>query len=138
MLFRSPPELREPPVIAHSLVLNRGVVAGGIQTGTLRLGTPSTEKTATVPPQQSAAFVTMLQPDGSYLQEVTMEIQSEFGGADVKPKLGVDTYLRGETVLVSAPSIIYEDALGNRIDPNDSSKITASAVVRRTCVGFEV
>ncbi len=126
-----------PPKLVIDQVTGRAYLFGSFYSGTLRLGSDATASELS-DPGNYVSFLTAIDSSGSFLQKVELNVISDFGGAAVRPPVGRQIYLRGEAIAASVPSLIYEDGLGNHIDPSDTEGIRNRAVVRRTCTGYEV
>lgn len=126
-----------PPIVSVDKRTSRTYLAGAFSGGTLALGsdlTPSSLTTDSVP----NSYLTAIDTDGNFLQQVQLTVVSDYGGRDIFPALGKLTYLRGQSISASVPPILYEDALGNRIAGDDTDGISKRAVTRHTCLGYEV
>ncbi|MCP5526979.1 MAG: LamG domain-containing protein [Verrucomicrobiales bacterium] len=119
----------------------RFFVAGSFANGILDIG-PSTSNTVLPPAGVQGAnprsFVATLLPSGEFLEQVTFELLTDHGADLAQPPQTPQTLLKGTTVVAAVPPLLYEDAAGNSIDPADSGAIEGRAVVRHTCIGFEV
>ena len=133
-----PPNFMRVPTVAVEPTSGRAYLFGGFYQGPLRVGPDFSQSEIMDDPATWAAYLTALQSDGQFLEQVTLNVISDYGGSSVQPVRGSQTYLRGQSVQASVPPLIYEDAAGNQIDPKDTDGINDRAVVRRTCLGYEV
>ena len=134
----SPPDIMDAPNATVAASLGRVYLFGSAAGGTVRLGPSATQQEITTSTSQYAAFLSALEPSGVFLQEVTLNLLSDFGGTAVRPAIGTQTYLRGETITASVPPLIYLDAQGNSVDPGNDPAVRELGVTRYTCTGFEV
>lgn len=125
------------PAIAVDKRTSRAYFAGAFSAGSLGFGPDIAPSTLTAAGSQ-AGYLAALAGDGNFLQQVQLNVISDFGGADIVPAKGQLTYLRGQSISASVPAVIYEDSLGNRIAPDDGPGIGQRAVTRHTCTGYEV
>lgn len=116
-------------------------VAGSFSNGILDLGPNSSD--TVLPPSgvqgaNARSFVTTIVPEGSFLEQVRFELITQFGASVAQPPQTPQTLLKGTSIIASAPAILYEDALGNSIDPRDENAVANRAVARHICLGYEV
>ncbi len=110
------------------------VFVGGRESGAISFG-PS-EKRKTLDASNWSAYAGFLKKtDFSFLEEVTVTIESEFGVP--LPHRGIDTVAAGQTIVASVPPEVFEDSSGNIIDAQDATAIREHAVTRRVCTGYQ-
>lgn len=116
---------------------NRMIVVGSWQGGPITMGDNSSNR-VTLPERsgsQHGGFAGFLETDGSWLTAVQVTIQSAYGNPT--PHVGTHAALAGESITVSVPAEIYEDAQGNIIDAQNATAIRERAVTRRICIGYQ-
>ncbi|MCH8541054.1 MAG: LamG domain-containing protein [Opitutales bacterium] len=121
-----------------SVIDDRLAIFGSWSGGPLTMGStsPNNLKTLPTPPANAHhGFVGLLRRDGSWLEEISITINSAYG--QPSPHLGTDTIASGVNVTASVPQEIYEDSQGNIIDSSDADAIRDRAVTRRVCIGYQ-
>ncbi len=81
-------------------------------------------------------FNVVIKPDGTYLEEVAVTINSPYGLP--VPFKGTQKLAAGQTVRVSVDPIVYEDSAGAILNAANAILIRNSAVTRRICTGYTV
>lgn len=132
-----------------------GLISGAVdpQTGRLFMSGSFTNGVLALGPSASASllpddgtqqdgnarsFVGVFLPNGDFLQQVTFTLATEFGGDQAQPPQTPQTVLAGTTLTASVPPVLYEDAQGRPIAPDDAVSVAANAVARHTCMGYEI
>ena len=111
------------------------IVTGSWASGSLTMG-PSTKRAVLANPSTTnRGFVGFLRDDGTWLEEVSITINSLFG--QPTPHQGADTVAAGKTITSAVPSVVFEDAVGTILDPSDADTISNRAVTRRICTGYQ-
>ncbi|HTI72485.1 MAG TPA: LamG-like jellyroll fold domain-containing protein [Candidatus Limnocylindria bacterium] len=120
----------------------RVFVAGSFNKGILDLG-PDVSDTV-LPPDGSAqgsnsrGFVAAVLPTGEFLEQVQLTIETAFGADSAQPPQTPQTVFKGTSLTASVPAILFEDAVGARINSTNSDQVLAQAVVRHICIGYEM
>lgn len=114
---------------------------GSFSNGVLDLG-PSESDTllpaSGIQEANSRSFVTAVDSTGSFLQQVSFTLDSEFGINLAQPPQTPQTVFRGTSIDASVPPVIYEDTNGVAVVNPTGDWIRDRAVVRRTCIGYEI
>ncbi len=84
------------------------------------------------------SFVSAIDSSGNFLQQVNFQLVTDYGASEALPPQTPQTVFKGSTIAASVPPVLYEDAQGNSLDPNNSPLIASSAVVRHTCTGYQM
>lgn len=125
-------------------ISGRVYFGGQFHDGALQLG-PETSRTR-IPAASGAVqgalprgYVSAVTADGKFLESVNLTILSQYGGTGaIHPFLGTDDFISGETLTASVPPVLYFDGAGRQVAANDETGIRDRAVVRHTCIGYEV
>ena len=91
---------------------------------------------AAQPDTGGGVFNVVAKPDGIYLEEVRLTINSAFGNP--LPFRGNQSLPSGQTVRISVEPIVYEDSAGSILDSRNPTILKTSAVTRRICTGYTV
>ena len=126
------------PVVSVDSIKNRVFFGDSFYSGTLTLGPDESSTSTTVGSSYIGVVSALVTDTGGFLSQLSLEMISDFGGAQVSPAVGVNRYFEGADVKASVPPILYEDVSGASIDPSDDLAILNRAVVRHICVGYQL
>lgn len=117
---------------------NTVILTGYWNGGAIHFGELVNSNIKTLPDPPSGeyrGFAGFVGANGSWINEVQVIINSEFG--QVTPHRGIDVVAAGRSIVASVPPIVYENAAGTILDPEDEDLISSSAVTRRINTGYQ-
>ncbi|WP_395738915.1 hypothetical protein [Prosthecobacter sp.] len=111
------------------------VLTGYWSTGSLTLGEAANRVTLPNYGTTNRGFIGYLNTDGSWQQEVSLTINSDYGLPS--PFGGTQTVRSGLNVHAEVSPIVYEDSSGAVLDSSNAEVIRTQAVTRRICTGYQ-
>ncbi|BCX48261.1 conserved hypothetical protein [Haloferula helveola] len=115
---------------------NKAILTGSWTNGSFTMGEAGNATTLPNPPANfRRGFVAFIDADGSLLENYRITINSEFGPTG--PGQREMTAAIDENVTLRAPKIVYQNAAGDSVDPNNSELINNTAVTRFVCTGYQ-